>query len=138
MKNYRDQDGDTNEDDNSRLGSKSSSISSNDHLQTGKSMSIMNTQQNNKDKGDQSLNQRNVSSSSVENRSSANITNAQNPASVTSNMTSNNSSTNTSNNTNNTLSTTNSGSLDNASSDTHLPSTNAGNTSLSSQGREPK
>jgi len=132
----RDQDGDTYDEDNSRIGGKSSSILASDRLQSGKSMSIMNTQQNNKDKSDLSSNQRNVSGS-VDNRSS-NFANAPTPTTVSSNIILSSGSTNASNNSSNVSSATNQSSLDNASGDTHIQSTNTSNPPLSAQGREQK
>ena len=131
---FRDQDGDTNDlDENSKLSIKSN-ISSNDRLQGGKSMSIMNTQQ--KDKSDQTSNQRNVSTTLDSNRSSS-FVNAPIPASVSSNVT-NSSNTNSSINSTNTSSTASGSTLDSASVDTQIPTTNAGNTTQSAQGREQK
>merc|ERR1712198_510599 len=111
-------------------------MTSNDRLQSGKSMSIMNTQPNSKEKSDLSS-QRSAPGGGDSNRSSTNFSNTSNPASVASTMTSSNNSTNASNNSSNTLAT-NPGSLDNASSDAHVPSVSTGNATLSSQGREPK
>ena len=99
-------------------------------------MSIMNTQQNNKDKSDLSSNQRNVSGS-VDNRSS-NFANAPTPTSVSSNIILSSGSTTASNNSSNVSSATNQSSLDNASGDTHIQSTNTSNPPLSAQGREQK
>ena len=134
---FRDQDGDTYDEDNTRMGGKSSSILASDRLQSGKSMSIMNTQQNNKDKSDLPSNQRNVSGS-VDNRSSSNFANAPTPTSVSSNMILSSGSTTASNNSSNVSSATNQSSLENASGDTHIQSTNTGNPPISAQGREPK
>ena len=135
MINSRDQDGDTNDGDNSsRIGNKPSMVS-NDRLQSGKSMSIMNTQQNSKEKSE--LSSQRSAPGGVDNNRSSNISNTSTPASVASTMTSSNNSTNASNNSGNTLAT-NPSSLDNASSDTHVPSVSTGNATLSTQGREPK
>ena len=98
-------------------------------------MSIMNTQQNSKEKSD--LSSQRSAPGGDSNRSSTNFSNTSTPASVASTMTSSNNSTNASNNSGNTLAT-NPGSLDNASSDAHVPSVSTGNATLSSQGREPK
>merc|ERR1712018_258563 len=109
---------------------KSSNIPSNDRLQGGKSMSIMNTQQTNKEKSDHSSNQRNLSAAIDSNRSSSSFVNSPIPASVSSNMTTTSGSTNSSNSTNTSSATTGS-TVDSANANSQIPSTNAGNTALS-------
>merc|ERR1719300_1020547 len=97
----KDQDGDTNDGDNSsRIGNKPSMVS-NDRLQSGKSMSIMNTQQNSKEKSE--LSSQRSAPGGVDNNRSSNISNTSTPASVASTMTSSNNSTNASINSGNTL-----------------------------------
>ena len=137
---YRDQDGDSNDlDENARLGTRCTSMmSGSERIQSGKCMSIMNTQQSSREKGEHQT-QRNLAATNDNTRTSSNYQSTAlttgPPSPMSANVGCNASGSN--NNMNISAAVTGSNNLDHSTNGSHLSNSSTA-ASLNNQAREPK